>query len=159
MLLARRTGNMFQMLPRGAAFCVFSAIGLVACTTTQQRAQDSATSTVVTSPPGLAGQNGPQAAIALQAPPPVSSQLLGMTPVHVTALLGQPELIRFEPPAQVWLYRNQSCVFHVYLYTTSGNAGYNVSHIAAVSLRGQPLAVDSCFAETVTGASLRAQSS
>jgi hypothetical protein len=144
------------MLPRGVGFGVITAIGLAACAGTQEPA----TGAAATTPTGLAAQSSPRrAATVTKLPLPLPSQLLGMTPVRVSALLGQPELIRIEPPAQVWLYRNQTCIFHVYLYTASGSAGYSVSHIAAVSLQGQALAVDSCFAETITGASHRQQSS
>lgn len=159
MALAGRRAGMLQMLPRTAVICLFAATALAACTSTQQRTWDSALGTAATPPDRRTGGNETQAAIAPKLPIPPPSQLLGMTPVNVTNLLGQPELVRFEPPAQVWLYRNESCVFHVYLYTTSGSAGYSVNHIAAVSLRGQTVPIDSCFAETVTGASHRAQNS
>ena len=43
-------------------------------------------------------------------------------------LLGEPNLVRQEPPAQVWLYADGSCVFHVYLYEQPGDGGYRVTH-------------------------------
>ena len=42
--------------------------------------------------------------------------LMGLSPNEVTAMMGQPELRRQEPPAEVWQYRTSTCVFDVYLY-------------------------------------------
>lgn len=43
-------------------------------------------------------------------------RLIGLDPGALFALLGQPELIRRESPAQVWQYRGVDCVFDVILY-------------------------------------------
>ncbi len=43
-------------------------------------------------------------------------RLFGLEPGAVIALLGQPELIRRESPAQVWQYRGDDCVFDIILY-------------------------------------------
>ncbi|MDH3594127.1 MAG: hypothetical protein OEU09_06875 [Rhodospirillales bacterium] len=43
-------------------------------------------------------------------------RLIGLEPGAVFALLGQPELIRRESPAQVWQYRGNDCVFDIILY-------------------------------------------
>ena len=44
------------------------------------------------------------------------NSLIGLSPNEVTAFMGQPELRRQEPPAEVWQYRTSTCVFDVYLY-------------------------------------------
>ena len=61
-------------------------------------------------------------------PQPNPGQLLGMRATHLKTLLGEPDLIRQEPPAQVWLYSAGICVFHVYLYRQAGIADYRVTH-------------------------------
>lgn len=43
-------------------------------------------------------------------------QLLGLGPNGLFVLLGEPQLIRREAPAQVWQYRGLACVFDVVLY-------------------------------------------
>ena len=90
---------------------------------------------------------------------PLANELLGMTSLRVAALLGRPMLIRSEPPAQVWLYRNESCIFHVYLYASADLYGYSVRHIDAVSPRGDAIAVGACFSETIDRARRRPRSS
>jgi hypothetical protein len=47
-------------------------------------------------------------------------RLLGLGPDALSDLLGQPELIRRESPAQVWQYRSVDCVFDVVLYQEAG---------------------------------------
>ncbi|NNG04617.1 MAG: hypothetical protein HKM95_11020 [Inquilinus sp.] len=49
--------------------------------------------------------------------PPVDPQtLIGLAPQQISAVLGEPELQRQEPPAEVWQYRTEDCVFDLYLY-------------------------------------------
>ncbi|MDH3474254.1 MAG: hypothetical protein OEM59_11230 [Rhodospirillales bacterium] len=43
-------------------------------------------------------------------------RLIGLGPNAVHELLGTPELVRRESPAQIWQYRGESCVFDVVLY-------------------------------------------
>ena len=47
-------------------------------------------------------------------------QVMGLSPSGVVSLLGEPELRRTEPPAEVWQYRSDTCVFDVYLVTEAG---------------------------------------
>ncbi len=44
----------------------------------------------------------------------------GLDAGRLTGLLGEPELRRQEPPAEVWQYRTDSCVLDVFLYTEGG---------------------------------------
>jgi hypothetical protein len=48
-------------------------------------------------------------------------RLLGLGPNALSDLLGRPELIRRESPAQVWQYRATDCVFDVVLYREVGS--------------------------------------
>lgn len=43
-------------------------------------------------------------------------QLIGLQSHAVSAILGEPTLKRHDPPAQVWLYTELGCAFHVFLY-------------------------------------------
>jgi hypothetical protein len=43
-------------------------------------------------------------------------RLIGLDPDALFALLGRPQLIRRESPAQIWQYRGADCVFDVVLY-------------------------------------------
>ena len=66
-------------------------------------------------------QTGPKTA-ALPAPAidDDPARILGLGPDRLTELLGRPELTRREPPAEIWQYRGESCVFDVFLYEEGG---------------------------------------
>ena len=46
--------------------------------------------------------------------------LIGLSPGQVADTLGEPELRRPEPPAEVWQYRTETCVVDLYLYDEDG---------------------------------------
>ncbi len=48
------------------------------------------------------------------------ARLMGLDAVGLAELLGDPELTRREPPAEIWQYRGGSCVFDVFLYEEAG---------------------------------------
>ncbi len=48
------------------------------------------------------------------------SRLMGLDRAGLAELLGNPELLRREPPAEIWQYRGGSCVFDVFLYEEAG---------------------------------------
>ena len=67
-------------------------------------------------------QTGPKTA-ALPPAPVIDddpARILGLGPDRLTELLGRPELTRREPPAEIWQYRGESCVFDVFLYEEGG---------------------------------------
>ena len=69
-------------------------------------------------------QTGPKTA-ALPPAPAIDddpARILGLSPDRLTELLGRPELTRREPPAEIWQYRGESCVFDVFLYEEGGLA-------------------------------------
>ncbi len=72
-------------------------------------------------PEASAPQRGESAALP---PEPViddnPARLIGLDAAGLSGLLGPPELIRREPPAEVWQYRGESCVFDVFLYEEAG---------------------------------------
>ena len=49
------------------------------------------------------------------------ASLIGLAPQQIGETLGLPELQRIEPPAEVWQYRTQSCVFDLYIYDEEGD--------------------------------------
>lgn len=58
---------------------------------------------------GLAGVFNP-------APPNAAAGLIGLSASTTRDLLGQPRVVRQEPPAEVWQYTTDTCVLDVYLY-------------------------------------------
>ncbi|HEY4134497.1 MAG TPA: hypothetical protein VGO34_04725 [Alphaproteobacteria bacterium] len=52
--------------------------------------------------------------------PPKLEELRGLNAAQLTALLGKPTLLRDEPAAQMWQYRSESCVLHLFLYPAQG---------------------------------------
>ncbi len=48
------------------------------------------------------------------------ARLMGLDRAGLAKLLGDPELMRREPPAEIWQYRVGSCVFDVFLYEEAG---------------------------------------
>jgi len=124
------------------------AAGLLAgCVSTPE--QSGAASQLQATP--VAEAAAPRIALAPPAPPPAPApdpaQLVGLNRVALSALLGEPALRREEPPAEVWLYKSDSCAFHVYLYPDEGDGNYRVTHYDAVHrLRRVNLtAADRCF--------------
>ena len=86
----------------------------------------------------------PQATVAAEpAPAPASTsrvaalppidddpaQLMGLDRSGVNALLGDPDLIRRDAPAEIWQYVSGSCVFDVVLYARGES--YAVSYLEA----------------------------
>lgn len=55
--------------------------------------------------------------------------LLGLARADVAALLGPPNILRRDPPAEMWQYQNEACVLHVFLFAAKAEAGYRVRHV------------------------------
>jgi hypothetical protein len=58
--------------------------------------------------------------------------LIGRSAREIAGLLGEPQLKRRDPPAELWQYRAARCVLDLFLYADKGNA-LTVAHI---ELRG-----------------------
>jgi hypothetical protein len=82
-------------------------------------AEPSAVSSRAPTPPSV---HRPVAPVADVIPPrlPGLHQLTGLHPAEVIALLGQPDLRRDEPPAQLWQYRAADCVLNLFFYRERG---------------------------------------
>jgi hypothetical protein len=59
------------------------------------------------------------------------ARLKGLTPVQVSAVLGQPSFQRHDAPAEIWQYRGHTCTLDLYIYD-AGN-GKSVEHWAVRS--------------------------
>ena len=67
----------------------------------------------------------PQAAATPAAAPghlAALGDLNGLAPAQVAALIGDPDLRRVDPPAEVWQYRNADCVLELYFYDSGANS-------------------------------------
>jgi hypothetical protein len=82
-------------------------------------------------------------------PLPTTRDVLGLKPVKVSQMLGQPGLIRREKPAEVWQYAGSDCVLHVFLYDDEPSGTFRVDHLEATDLQGAMTSTDSCLAEMV----------
>ncbi len=71
------------------------------------------------------------------------ARILGLGPDRLTELLGRPELTRREPPAEIWQYRGESCVFDVFLYEEGGLV--RVTYLEARDARAQRVAERGCL--------------
>ena len=71
------------------------------------------------------------------------ARIMGLGPDRLTELLGRPELTRREPPAEIWQYRGESCVFDVFLYEEAGLA--RVTYLEARDASAQRVAERSCL--------------
>ncbi len=60
---------------------------------------------------------------------PAPRTLLGLEQHQVTALLGEPSFKRRDDPAQIWQYRDSTCVLDVFLYRPEGGGAYRVTHV------------------------------
>ncbi len=89
----------------------------------------------------------PESETAALPPAPVidddPARILGLGPDRLTELLGRPELTRREPPAEIWQYRGESCVFDVFLYEEGGLA--RVTYLEARDASARRVTERSCL--------------
>ena len=69
--------------------------------------------------------------------------VLGLAADALEKLLGRPDLVRRDAPAQVWQYRSASCVVDLYLYPEK--TSYRVAFIEARDRSAASMAADRCF--------------
>ena len=60
---------------------------------------------------------------------PAPRTLLGLENHQVMALLGEPSFTRRDDPAQIWQYRDSTCILDVFLYRPVGGGAYRVTHV------------------------------
>ncbi|MCB9958974.1 MAG: hypothetical protein H6843_10260 [Rhodospirillaceae bacterium] len=74
--------------------------------------------------------------------------LEGAPPSNVLALLGEPELRRTEPPAEVWQYRTERCVADIYL--RQDGAAQRVVYIETRSPNAATVPAAGCLQDIAT---------
>ncbi len=100
-------------------------------------------------PAATAPQSDAQATPEIAALPPEPvidddpARVLGLGPDQLTEILGKPELTRREPPAEIWQYRGESCVFDVFLYEEAGRV--RVTYLEARDENAKPIAERNCL--------------
>ena len=78
--------------------------------------------------------------------PPIDDnpdQLMGLDRSGLTALLGKPDLVRREQPAEIWQYLAANCVFDVVLYDSGQR--YRVTYLEARNAEADRLAPRPCL--------------
>jgi hypothetical protein len=63
-------------------------------------------------PPATRPSAAPERAALITDP----TRLIGLGPDAIRALFGKPDLIRHEPPAEIWQYARRDCVLDLFLY-------------------------------------------
>ena len=71
------------------------------------------------------------------------SRILGLGPDELAEMLGRPDLTRREPPAEIWQYRGETCVFDVFLYEEAGST--RVTYLEARDESAQRVAERNCL--------------
>jgi len=140
----------------GFVLALVAGLFLASCETpTEQVAVDEPTSPADPPPPPPSVPFDPESATpynGLAALPPIDDdpkQLLGLDPAMLNEKLGEPALIRRDGDAEIWQYREDSCVLDLFLY----GLDKTVEH---VDLRnrgaGDGSSVSDCFTEMLRAA-------
>jgi hypothetical protein len=118
---------------RGGSFLVVAGLALSACQTGRSEPPAATSGQAAAAAPAAAPMPvAPAPAPKMAALPPVNddpAQLMGLDRDGVNALLGTPDLIRREAPAEIWQYVGGDCVFDVVLYARGQS--YAVSYLEA----------------------------
>jgi hypothetical protein len=111
------TAQGIWMVSRGRAAAVAAAIAIVGALSACAAPNGAATSTT-SSTDTLDNRHAPDI-----------NKLAGLKPSDVLAMLGNPDLRRTEPPAELWQYRAADCVLNLFFYDEAGD--YRLTHIEA----------------------------
>jgi hypothetical protein len=100
-------------------------------------------------PPAPQANLQPPAAPEVPPPPLPTMELaefIGLSPFEVAEVLGDPDLDRKEPTAQVLQYGNgQDCVLHLFLYQSLGAGLFRVEHAEVLPKGVGPSAEADCI--------------
>ena len=118
-------------------------------TTAQPQPQ---TQAVVAARPAAEAQVAALPPAAPVVPPPPSpptmelTEFFGLSPFEVATLLGDPDLDRREPTAQVLQYAaGEDCVLHLFMYQTLGGGLFRVEHAEVLPRGVGPAAQAACI--------------
>ncbi len=99
----------------------------------------------------------PTAAVAPPVPPVVPpapekpaidddpERLMGLGTGELTQMLGSPRFVRRDDSAQLWRYRNESCILNLFLYRNADRPGFWVAHVEARRIEGGAAQKRECF--------------
>jgi hypothetical protein len=90
-------------------------------------------------------------AVALRPAPPIDddpSHFIGLGPDGLEGRLGRPDLLRREPPAEVWQYRHAACILDLFLYDEDG--GKKVVYLEARDLQALEVESRDCLRKLLT---------
>ncbi len=76
---------------------------------------------------------------------PAPRTLLGLEHHQVMALLGEPSFTRRDDPAQIWQYRDSTCILDVVLYRPEGGGPYRVTHAEVRGYGVIKMSQEDCF--------------
>ncbi|MBX7147110.1 MAG: hypothetical protein K1X44_07365 [Alphaproteobacteria bacterium] len=69
--------------------------------------------------------------------------IIGIDQEKVKNLLGEPFLVKRDPPAEVWQYKNDQCILDLFLYEQSSI--YRVLYIETRTPKAETIAAPMCF--------------
>lgn len=72
-------------------------------------------------------------------------RLMGVGTAELTRILGDPRFVRRDSNAQLWRYRNETCILDLFLYRKAGQPEYLVSHVESRRLEGGSVPTHECF--------------
>lgn len=72
-------------------------------------------------------------------------RLMGLGTGELTRMLGDPRFVRRDASAQLWRYRNTSCILDLFLYRNADRPGFVVSHVEARRSAGGAVHKRECF--------------
>ena len=143
-----------QTLPRlrRGLLPVLLTVMLAACAAPRQTAPEPAPASSA-APAGTEIDTRRQMAAPMQhaLPRPDSKRMMGLNRNDLASLLGSPTLRRADPPAEVWQYRDNVCVLHVFLYQDPISGGYAVTYVDTVQRGSRLLSNDDCFGVILHG--------
>ncbi|MAS81084.1 MAG: hypothetical protein CMF45_00180 [Legionellales bacterium] len=80
---------------------------------------------------------------------PVSkTEILGQSKNALTKILGKPNFTRSDHPAEIWRYRDKSCILNIYFYQSlkaADSKAFLVNYIEASTLQGRRTETSSCL--------------
>lgn len=72
-------------------------------------------------------------------------RLMGLRATELKRMLGDPRFVRRDASAQLWRYRNKTCILDLFLYRTGGRPEYSVSHVETRRSEGGSTPQRECF--------------
>ena len=79
-------------------------------------------------------------------PPKITTaELLGQSDAWLLGKMGEPDFKRTDLQANLWQYKNGTCMLNVFLYSDGPSIGARVLHFDARDIRGRDTDRDQCL--------------